>query len=534
MYIKKLIVKNFKALKGAEVDFNENLNIIVGDNETGKSTLLEAVNLVLSGQINNRNILYDVNPYLFNNDTTQEYFDDLSKGNIGPPPALLIEAYFNDDDSLQKLRGTNNTLRENCPGLVLSIEFDDGFNAEYTEFIKAEGNKKTIPVEYYKVSWLSFAGNPLTTRSKPVNATMVDTSLLRYNDQANKYISKIINDYLTPTQRVNLSLSYRNMKELFGVQPTVQLINEQLAKMQGEITDKELSVSMDMSSRYNWESSITAHLNDIPISYAGKGEQSSVKMKLAMEASDEAHVFLIEEPENHLSYSNMNKLIENISRKGTGKQIIIATHSSFVLNKLGIENVILFNRDCSMRINDLSPETKNYFMKLPGHDTLRLILSNKAILVEGPSDELIVQRAFIDKYGVMPLENGVDVISVQSLAFKRFLEIGKLLKLNVQVVTDNDGNVQVKIKDKYKDYLDEKIENIKICYDEDENFPTLEPQLLKSNSLALFNKIFNTDYASDEELLAYMENNKTKCALMIFDSQDKIEFPQYIEDAIKE
>jgi predicted ATP-dependent endonuclease of OLD family len=37
---------------------------------------------------------------------------------------------------------------------------------------------------------------------------------------------------------------------------------------------------------------------------------------------------------------------------------------------------------------------KNILNKLPGYDTLRLILCNKAILVEGPSDELIVQKAY--------------------------------------------------------------------------------------------------------------------------------------------
>ena len=47
---------------------------------------------------------------------TQKYFDDLSKGTPSPPPQLLIEAYFNEDESLERLRGSNNTLRENCPG----------------------------------------------------------------------------------------------------------------------------------------------------------------------------------------------------------------------------------------------------------------------------------------------------------------------------------------------------------------------------------------------------------------------------------
>ena len=87
-------------------------------------------------------------------------------------------------------------------------------------------------------------------------------------------------------------------------------------------------------------------------------------------------------------------------------------------------------------MNELTPDTYDYFKKLPGHDTLRLILSKRSILVEGPSDELIVQKAFHAKHAASPLERGIDVISVKSLAFKRFLEIARPLGIRVDVVTE--------------------------------------------------------------------------------------------------
>jgi len=170
-------------------------------------------------------------------------------------------------------------------------------------------------------------------------------------------------------------------------------------------------------------------------------------------------------------------------------------------------------------------------MKLPGHDTLRLILTQKAILVEGPSDELIVQKAFLDKYGKSALESRVDIISVQSLAFKRFLEIGRLLNLDIRVVTDNDGDVN-RLAEKYKDYLgNADTPKIKICYDGDERYKTLEPQLLKANSLQLLNQIFGTSFVDDIELLDYMSKNKTDCALQIFNSSLLFNYPRYIIDS---
>ncbi len=146
------------------------------------------------------------------------------------------------------------------------------------------------------------------------------------------------------------------------------------------------------------------NLDGVPISLVGKGEQNSVKIKLALENSSDAHVFLIEEPENHLSHSRLHQLIENIVAKAGKRQVLITTHSSFVLNKLGINNVILFSKGKPLRLNGLSPDTYEYFKKLPGHDTLRLILSKRSILVEGPSDELIVQKAYFAKHRASPLE----------------------------------------------------------------------------------------------------------------------------------
>src|SRR5690606_3720820 len=107
------------------------------------------------------------------------------------------------------------------------------------------------------------------------------------------------------------------------------------------------------------------------------------------------------------------------------------------------------NKREKLYFKDLEDTTHKYFKKLSGYDTLRLILCKKAILVEGDSDELVVQKAYMDKHeGKLPIEDNIDVISVRSLAFKRFLEIAKELKHPTAVVTDNDGKYEEKITKK--------------------------------------------------------------------------------------
>lgn len=365
----------------------------------------------------------------------------------------------------------------------------------------------------------------------PLHASLIDASTLKNNAAASRYVVDIVKESLSAQEKVDLALTYRLMKDRFLEQPKVKTINDALALKKGKISEKTISVSLDTSARASWEAGVMPHLDDIPLTLVGKGEQNAVKIKLAMETSAKSHIILIEEAENHLSYASLNELIGHISANAGTRQIFITTHSSFVLNKLGVESVLLFQRGSGVRLSDLAnTSTQDYFMKLPGHDTLRLILAKRSILVEGPSDELIVQRGYQKKHGKMPLEDGVDVISVNSLAFKRFLEIAVLLKTETDVVTDNDGSVAGLLA-KYANYLTSDV--VKIRYDTDETAKTLEPQLVKKNGLTTINAVLGKTFTDEASAIEYMVKNKADVALRFFETTVDWSVPDYIADAIR-
>ena len=58
-------------------------------------------------------------------------------------------------------------------------------------------------------------------------------------------------------------------------------------------------------------------------------------------------------------------------------------------------------------------------------------------------------------------------------------------------------------------------------------------QLLKENGIDKLNDIFETFFKTKNNLLKYMKNNKTECALKIFCTDKGIDFPDYILRAIK-
>ncbi|HCG5956090.1 TPA: AAA family ATPase, partial [Vibrio parahaemolyticus] len=67
VYIEKLTIKNFKKIESGEYEFNEKVNILVGDNDSGKTTILEALELVSSSNYRGKSINSSLSPQLFNN-----------------------------------------------------------------------------------------------------------------------------------------------------------------------------------------------------------------------------------------------------------------------------------------------------------------------------------------------------------------------------------------------------------------------------------------------------------------------------------
>lgn len=543
MKIRKVKIRNFKCYEETfTLILNDGLNVIVGDNEAGKTTILEAIHLALTGLLHGRPLKNDLTSYLFNLAAQQKYVASLGTSSPLPPPVITIELFFSGTSSeLAELEGDGNSEKIKASGVVYRIEFDEeNYKGPYEALLNA-GELTSIPVEYYTTTMRSFARKGVTARNIPIKSALIDSSSTRLQNGSDVYVSRIIRDVLEETERASISQAHRKLKEAFVGDKNLQLINDRITKA-AKISQKSVSISIDLSSQTAWESSLMTYIDLIPFQYIGKGEQCVIKTKLAISAkkSAEATAILLEEPENHLSHARLNELIADLTGQHGQKQIIISTHSSFVANKLGLDHLIVLRDGKVVRISELA--ASDFFKKLAGYDTLRLALARKAILVEGDSDELVVQRAYMDANGgKLPIQHGIDVISVGT-AFLRFLELASKLKIPVAVVTDNDGDTAA-VEKKYAAYKGS--DTVRICFDPDVdtgsltikekafNYNTLEPKLLKANDRATLNTVLGTSTKTDDELRIHMRTNKTESALAIFASTTAITYPGYIQKAIK-
>ena len=93
-YVKTLYIDGLKRFEHFEIEFNEHLSILVGENEAGKSTILEAVRIVLNQLYWNadKSILQD----LFNLENVRAFQNNPSVATL---PSIMIEVDLELDNT---------------------------------------------------------------------------------------------------------------------------------------------------------------------------------------------------------------------------------------------------------------------------------------------------------------------------------------------------------------------------------------------------------------------------------------------------
>lgn len=337
----------------------------------------------------------------------------------------------------------------------------------------------------------------------------------------NDFVKRMYSQYTEADmkERALHKSQYRQLKSRFRTD-SLQSINDRIP------ADKKYAFGLKVSSAVGLENDLMIFEDTIGIDSKGTGKQVFIKTDFALEKSgDNVDVVLIEEPENHLSHINLRKLIERVSNTQSG-QLFIATHNSLISTRLELRNLLIMHdgaEGCPTSLRDLSEDTAKYFMKAPVAGILEFAISCKAILVEGPSEYMLFERFYESVAGNKPEADDVHIIDVRGLSFKRYLEIARLLKSKVAVVTDNDGDKQKYCIDKYVDYAEDA--NIKVCYEEDNEKTTFEKVLYADNQ-ALCDKLFK------EDSLNYMLKYKTEAAYTLLAQTEAIAVPEYIRGAI--
>lgn len=550
MLINSLRLINFKKFKDQFFEFNDDVNIFVGDNNAGKSTVLEALEIVLNFHHRGRPFVNELSPDLFNKDTVAKFL--ASPKSIADLPDLMIEAYMSN---VPEYKGTNNSLSIDAQGVKVKASFDPDFTDAYNDYLASGGGITGIPVEFYQIEWMDFAWNAIKPMTKQFRALYIDPTRIHPTFGKNQYISNVLNTALKKEEEYRLSLNYRETLQSFNETDEVKTVNAELDS-DHKITDKKLTISANTMPAGALQNSLQLEVDAIPFHMIGKGEQSKVQVKLALyNKSKDIDLIMMEEPENHLSHIELSRLVQDIEDQRDGKQLFLTTHSSYVLNKLSINKICLLN-DAYKRLHLLNPAVVKTLKRLPGYDTLRVALSRKVVLVEGPSDELILKRIYQDKNkGRLPEQDGIDIIVVRGVGFDTFIEIGKEIGTAVNVLRDNDGDYNKNIVAAQKAYA--AYHNVKLVSSKVDHEFSLEPAMIYANcgsedELAAFAnivlsaqtfKLLQAKPDLSEKMAFIIEwfgsipgdgkgKKKVDAAIRLLETTDKFKYPPFLDEVL--
>ena len=523
--ISRIILQNFKRYKRVDFICNSDINIFVGENGAGKSTLLYAIGLVLSGShsLIERSSLANI----FNQEAILEF---MSTKDIKQLPEVIIEIFFDEINteisSNFNLEGKHNSQNIKAFGLSLKITPNQDYITEMNSVLN-DSNWTVFPFEFYRVEFLTFSGKSYSSYNKPYKFihSIVNTSLIDTQQEIQKRIHEVYLDNISAENRAKVNHQYR----INSLNFLHTLRKDELLKENGS----EFQLHFDESEN-SFRDSISAVKNGVDIKNLGQGEKVLLGVENAYSHLKETvKILLIEEPENHLSFQNIQKLVNMLS-SNTGVQVFIGTHSNMIASRLGVDNLHFLDNGQISKLEGLNRDTIRFFQKSTNQNLLNFSLGKKIMLVEGNAEYILMEKFFEMIHSKKPEDFNVSIISVDGLSFERYLQTAACFgDKKVVVITDNDSDYAGNVQSKYSSY--QQFQNIKVSSDLDNDNQTFEICIYKNNKALLD----SSGLTKSKDLQGYMLREKAEFALRLLEHLEtdniskKFIIPNYIKEAIE-
>lgn len=513
--ITSLMLRNFKKFDSLTLNFQPGRNVLIGDNESGKSSILLALDLVLS------NSRHRVEALGLESLLSQHAVTAFQAGERRAEllPELIADVFFSpgrDPD----LNGRQNLADRDADGLRMCIA---PMLDEYGQDIRyaLDQDPQNFPYEYYAVKFSTFSGGPCAGYRRYLRHMLLDSARIDSDHAAQEYTRAVFGVSVSLADRYRLENTWRQQKNHFREQ--------HLASINGELDTYQFSV------RYGGKAGLEANLDiteeGISIRSRGKGRQCFIKTEFALrrrEERGELHALLLEEPENHLSHVNMKKLVSQLAAERQ-TQLFVATHSSHISSRLDLRNAILLGDNRPVMLEHLSGETAHFFMKAPDNNVLEFALSRKVILVEGDAEFILIEAFYRSLIGRAPEDDNVHVIAIGGTSFRRYLELARLLGNRVAALRDNDGNYQQNCVSRYEKIL---CEDTRVFADSNDDRRTFEISLYENN-VDLCEATFGLA-RRQLTVQEYMLASKAEAAFRLLQEHgETLSVPLYIREAIE-
>jgi len=373
-YVKQIIINGFKKFELFQMDFHDKTNIIVGENETGKSTVLEAICVVLQQWYKNsdKSIIKE----LLNIENIRKFQESPSTETL---PKIRIELELSLDQNNKYARrfygvaGTNRKI--DTYGIVFECKLLDDYDPDIlTDIMQGK-----IPYEYYSMGWTTFHGEPYNILLKPIKSLLVDVTQNEGGTTFSSFNKDLFNAKYEEGTKARARYDFREKVNQVLEDLALEPISE---KQEFGISNKKLLL----------DNLVSVFDDSIPLENKGRGMEHIIRTEIALNKAENKtiNLVLLEEPENHLSFTNLLLMIKQIEKNIGHNQLIITTHSNLIASRLNLRNILWIDKNKAFSLQEVDTRVADYFMKADNNNFLNLLLAEKVILVEGAAEFIIL------------------------------------------------------------------------------------------------------------------------------------------------
>lgn len=464
MYITNLTIKNFRGIENLDLNLNKGLNVLIGENNSGKTSVIDLLRLVFDkGNYPNEIYWKETDFRVF--DSTEEYnpieFDITFK------PDNDKESFCFNELHIVKFDDNGNKIDYLEIHGKISLIKRKGETKIKKEFWGGKDKEKRIPWEIWNelnYTYLS-ALRDVNRDLKPNNNNLLSKLFLN--------ISELKEDEKYKEKMSNL------IKKNFDNKEWEKLLKEGEDKITAHLNEMKFNDDFQdiniVFSSFEFEDIIKKLILQLPLDLDIENEEKQIFFNLYQnglgynniiyastifgDIIQRKEVFeynynllLIEEPEAHLHPQLENTFFRYLQKleENNDFQIIVSSHSPTITAKTKLDNVIVMNNinnnvfATSIKDTSLTDEDRVFLKKFLDVTKSQLFFAKGVILVEGISEALLIpifaklmgKEYDLDKNGIEVIETGI--------SFQRYSGLfnsddsSKRLNFKCSVITDDD------------------------------------------------------------------------------------------------
>jgi len=461
MYLESMQISGFRAISNLKISFNKNLNVIIGENNVGKTAVIDALRICLEYGQQFQKKLY-ITPDDFHHDgdgkkintiafdltfapSPEEegvYFEYLAvdpadrKRSVQIHHRYTLETRDDEEKVRKKIWGgesEENYISENARDLINCIHVGALRNAE--QDLRPVRNGLLGELFRKQIT------DPQKRKDivKEIESALSNTQTLTNEIEIGK---NIINDFI---EQMNMTRGLANNQDV-----DLKLTDFDFEKLVDSIY---MTLPPYEEDRFSLKRNGLGYNNIIYVATI------LAKLKLREPGNKNYYGLLIEEPESHLHPQLQRTFFDYLTTHSEKNlQTFVTSHSPTITSTTDLDSLIVLNRN-NNRNNaflvgkaELEPNSKKYLKKFFDVTRNQLFFAQGVILVEGISEELLIgifadmlgeKEGKKDRYNLH--KNGIEIVNVNGISFKHYsplfksVDPEKSMNIRAAIITDDDG-----------------------------------------------------------------------------------------------